>query len=390
MLKLKGNKTEKLKAFVHARKFKTREFEASKLGGGCKLNVLLYPKQTASSIESNCSEAAPCLVWWACKCRAKEIILSPTAIPVIDVPNVMSQFTVTSAGPSKKRLPSKFLSDAAWLESLGAAVKGVNMITVTEKMKSTANYLYVLDGRLNLHIASRRVDQSKKNHWTLRLFTRENLPAMAAALCIFGHVVDDDLTTYGMDKCLLCSPIFEDESFCEIDGDEDLGALQGCYLYFYVKKMIWIRSGKTSGDGAKACFRGRVGTHKKNSGSVDEMKEHQFYALYPSKGAEETIGKRKGYFDDLLMYCGMAFDPTDDVSNLCSSGESGSLFVWNEEVMKELKGKGGDLNKVQLDAVSYLWEICYDLLLAKSHNVSVSPGYESLGMRVNRGKRKSR
>jgi hypothetical protein len=86
----------------------------------------------------------------------------------------------------------------------------------------------------------------------------------------------------------------------------------------------------------------------------------------------------------------MAFDPTDDVSNLCSSGESGSLFVWNEEVMKELKGKGGDLNKVQLDAVSYLWEICYDLLLAKSHNVSVSPGYESLGMRVNRGKRKSR
>jgi len=329
-------------------------------------------------------------VWWACKCRAKEIILSPTAIPVIDVPNVMSQFTVTSAGPSKKRLPSKFLSDAAWLESLGAAVKGVNMITVTEQMKSTANYLYVLDGRLNLHIASRRVDQSKKNHWTLRLFTRENLPAMAAALCIFGHVVDDDLTTYGMDECLLCSPIFEDESFCEIDGDEDLGALQGCYLYFYVKKMIWIRSGKTSGDGAKACFRGRVGTHKKNSGSVDEMKEHQFYALYPSKGAEETIGKRKGYFDDLLMYCGMAFDPTDDVSNLCSSGESGSLFVWNEEVMKELKGKGGDLNKVQLDAVSYLWEICYDLLLAKSHNVSVSPGYESLGMRVNRGKRKSR
>ena len=58
LLKLKGNKTEKLKAFVHARKFKTREFEASKLGGGCKLNVLLYPKQTASSIESNCSEAA--------------------------------------------------------------------------------------------------------------------------------------------------------------------------------------------------------------------------------------------------------------------------------------------------------------------------------------------
>ena len=200
--------------------------------------------------------------------------------------------------------------------------------------------------------------------------------------------VHDDITTYGMEECLLCSPIFDDDAFCDIDDDEDLAALQGCYLYYNIKRMQWIRSGKTSGDVVKASFRGRGDTHKKNSESVDEMKEHQFYALYPSKRAAKTIGRRKGYFDDLLMYCGMAFDPTDDVTALCSNGESGSLFVWNGEVTKELMAKGGEMQKLQLDAVAYLWEMCYDLLLDKSHNVSVSPGYESLGLRVNRANKR--
>ena len=45
------------------------------------------------------------------------------------------------------------------------------------------------------------------------------------------------------------------------------------------------------------------------------MKSHPFYALYPAREVD-TIGVRKGYFDDLSMYCGMAFDPSVDVSNL--------------------------------------------------------------------------
>lgn len=86
----------------------------------------------------------------------------------------------------------------------------------------------------------------------------------------------------------------------------------------------------------------------------------------------------------------MAFDPSGDVSNLCSDGEIGSLFIWDKEVMvmRELKAKGGELQKVQLDAVAYLWELRYDLLLAECHNVSVSPGFESLGLRVNRAKKR--
>ena len=78
-----------------------------------------------------------------------------------------------------------------------------------------------------------------------------------------------------------------------------------------------------------------------------------------------------------------------DTTPLISEDASNSLFVWSNETMKELKSKCGELKKLQFDAVSYLWEICYDLVLAKAENVSTSPGFESLGLRVNRKRKRS-
>ena len=49
---------------------------------------------------------------------------------------------------------------------------------------------------------------------------------------------------------------------------------------------------------------------------------------------------------------------------------------------------GGKLNVLQLNTIRYLWEICYDLLLAKCEHIPVSPGYKLLVLRVNRKKRK--
>ena len=89
----------------------------------------------------------------------------------------------------------------------------------------------------------------------------------------------------------------------------------------------------------------------------------------------------------LVMYCAMAFDKTGNVEPLRSVDAEDSLFVWSEEAIDELK-KRGDLKKLQLDAVAYLWELCYDLMLATSDNLSDSPGFEALGLRVNGGKRK--
>ena len=86
------------------------------------------------------------------------------------------------------------------------------------------------------------------------------------------------------------------------------------------------------------------------------------------------------------MYCGMAYDKHGNIAPLCSESADDSLFVWSKETIGELK-KRGDVQKLQLHAVAYLWEICYDLALAKHDNVSESPGYESLGLRVNKKKR---
>ena len=117
---------------------------------------------------------------------------------------------------------------------------------------------------------------------------------------------------------------------------------------------------------------------------------HPFYRRYPLKGVA-NLGARKGYFDNLVMYVGMAYDTStpNDLYPLCTNAND-NLLVWSEQTMSELKSRGGNLQRLQLDAVAYLWELCYDLLLASDSNVSVSPGFEALGLRVNRagGKRK--
>jgi len=67
-----------------------------------------------------------------------------------------------------------------------------------------------------------------------------------------------------------------------------------------------------------------------------------------------------------------------------ASGSDDSLFVWSEQNIAELSKKDGDMKRKQLNVIAYLWEFCYDLLLATDENVSVSPGFEAFGLRVNR------
>ena len=98
------------------------------------------------------------------------------------------------------------------------------------------------------------------------------------------------------------------------------------------------------------------------------------------------MGDCEGHFENLDMYCALAFDRKADVTHLCLTSGNG-LFVWNKETLDQLKRKGGNMKTLQLDAISYLWELCYDLLLALGENVLVSPGFEAFGLRVNRLKR---
>ena len=105
---------------------------------------------------------------------------------------------------------------------------------------------------------------------------------------------------------------------------------------------------------------------------------HWMYREYPTRGLD-SVGKREGFFDNLVMYYGIAYDKGGDTEALRPVGAANSLYVWRKEVTDDELNKKGDLSKLPLDAVSYLWEQGYDLLLAKSDNVSISPGFEALG-----------
>ena len=79
----------------------------------------------------------------------------------------------------------------------------------------------------------------------------------------------------------------------------------------------------------------------------------------------------------------MAFDRAEYVLLLYSESVENSLLVWCKQYTDILEQRDGSLQESQLVAISYLWEICGDILLAKHANVSTSPGFEALGLRMN-------
>ena len=371
-----------LQDFIHARMFTGKTFKKVKLAGADgKLNKTRHKSQTAESIASDCSKEEPCLVWYAWELRSADVVLEGQELPQMDSCFDTPMFSVVYALPTTAKTPSEYLKDDLWTNAFKSTVKGVGTVEITAEMMDNADRLApALMSRLNLHIDD-RVDSSKQGHFTLR-FTRDNLAPMAAAMCLAGHVVGS-VERCRLDERLLALPMYA--NYGMMVGS--LAEMEGCYLYFDPCKYKWIRSGKTSGNGQDACFRGRGKKHMENARSKDEMRVHRLYREYPALGVL-NLGAIEGNFDSLVMHCGMAYDKKESVTSLVSQGEGESLFIWSKETINELKGKGGELKKLQLDAVAYLWEICYDLLLAKAENVSTSPGFESLGLRVNRKRKR--
>ena len=379
----------KLYDFIHVRKFHGKQFQKSKLiRPGQTLNKTLKGISTATAIEEHSSEENPCLVWLAWKLRATKIVMEIPTKPAAPTAGLkMPEFTVLSSGPINNKHASDYLNNTAWINSLKSVVKGVEFLPVNAAITAKSELLVeALRQRLDFHISG-RVDRRRWHHWTLD-FVRDNLAPVAAAMSLVGHIADD-LDTYAMYERLLMLPtedMLEDrfKIISNLPSDHTLGQLEGCYLYFDTKKKKWIRSGKTGGDGMEACFYGRGKKHAANSKLVDQMKEHEFYRQYPAKGVT-NLGGAGGCFESLSMYCGMAFDKKQCVTSLCSNGNDNSLFVWSKQTIAELnKKKDGIMQRMQLNVVAYLWELCYDLLLASGENVSASPGFEAFGLRVNK------
>ena len=360
-----------------------KTFQKSQIAGpDGKLNKTCYRTQTAEDIERDCSKSEPCLVWYAWFLRGKDLVLLEQEEPILNTSMIVPNFSVVYACPEEAKKASEYLSDVAWVQAFKGTVKGVSTVSINDDLKATADSLAAcMLTRLTLHVAD-RVDASQREHFTIG-FTRDNIASVAAGMCLSGHIVSD-IDSYRIDERLLVLPVLGN-TFKLVKGR--LAQLEGCYLYFDQQKTKWIRSGKTSGNGKDACFAGRGKKHKSNARSKDQMRMHRLYREYPARGFN-SIGAAEGTFDNLAMYCGMAYDKGGNTGPLTSVGAANSLYVWSKDATNELNKKG-DLSKLQ-DAVAYLWELCYDLLLGKSDNVSTSPGFEALGLRVNSERKRKR
>ena len=131
------------------------------------------------------------------------------------------------------------------------------------------------------------------------------------------------------------------------------------------KRRIWIGSGIPAGEGEHAYFEGRSKKHIDNSKSLDGMVKHKFCRRYPVAGLK-NLEKRMGI-----------------LSSLESIVEWYLIRrKWQHSALLMTTIVHGNFQKLQFDAVAYLYEICYDIMLiATEHNVSESPGFEGLGLR---------
>jgi hypothetical protein len=153
--------------------------------------------------------------------------------------------------------------------------------------------------------------------------------------------------------------------------------LEGCYLYFDTEAAMWIRSGKVAG----RTFGKRHIEHRKSSQlKCEQSPQSDFYTSYPSKTATAaSAGKRRGFFDDLTMYCGLAFSSRHPDLHYLQDNKDG-IFLWDNKDCLNWMNKGSPspsaLNDKKLHMVAYLCELGYDLMLAPGANISKSPGFE--------------
>ena len=137
---------------------------------------------------------------------------------------------------------------------------------------------------------------------------------------------------------------------------------EGSYMYYDKVKKEWIRTGKCSGRPIQE----RLTEHAKHAKSI---RDTNFCRSYPLG----EIGYRGKYqWLDTCIYYGCYL-----LANAHhSTSLSNNMFCWKtaSSSLKHIK----DANKLRNNCAAYLFELCYDLILPETSNVSQSPGFESL------------
>ena len=292
---------------------------------------------------------------------------------IITPPHIRSD--VTSTNP-----PSYFLDSMEYLLIAKTNIRGTfnaEILPIPEEKKVFVNKLgRMIHRRLAKHIRIKVEDPSKHNHPAL-LFVRENLNRFAALLYFFRQARESPVLN--SKSCLLQSP--------SIDGflaatDEQL---EGSYLHYHSNECSFIRSGKAVGSNASNPVNGIVkrndGGHRKKASTSSLVNGECFYTRYPSRQNHNQLPEKLGYFEDLSLYSGFCFKHCENTDRLTSVEVEKCLFDWSllTNCLTTMNLQGCmTLNEKQLVVVGYFFELCYDICLSPSKNVSNNPGFESM------------
>jgi hypothetical protein len=336
---------------------------------------------------------------WAYELRNAPVVLVVSEqesidVEMLDMENVAPPPTVEIMGRKDKfPNPSKYLDDSLWVDMVGETFEG-RFDAVTDEIKTQADDLYCrLVQNLGSHI-QKKVDKSKRRHFTLKFF-RQNLSQFAAIVTLAGHVRDEP-TIVGDKECLLKNPVGPNHRFILVDSE--FTNAEGCYLYYDTVHGEWIRSGKVAG--TRHDSKGMMDRHEEHKASAARNDDSSsLYVKYPAKSSRIATTVRnnnvrpypwRAYFEDLEIFCGIGFIRSDIVEqrltadNNNDSDSPKGIFVWDKTCIESLKKCEKDgvttLEDKQLHMVAYVLELGYELMLSAGMDVSTMPGFERFGL----------
>ena len=278
--------------------------------------------------------------------------------------------------------PSSLLECPLWranavrLFGLQARSEGLRVdpgAEVSEEKKVTANKLVlILRNRFKVFLKQRIKEKARRDHWCMR-FALKNLPVVAAALVLSGHVKKDVSCLNGRDSLLVT------DSSCYVRCC-DMPDKEGAYLYMDTVRQVFVRSGKVAG-------RGFLDRHKDHlRGAKESRPLSTFYRSYPSELSSRANNTRRGHFESLVQYVAASFDRnSEEANNLDRSnerGERGGVLILSVDEVHAIENSMKNLKCTRIDKfkhiLAYQVEKGYDLDLAPGDVVSMNPGFESI------------
>lgn len=316
--------------------------------------------------------------------QGEQLVVVPTRriiVPTqLDFLNIQSEHALQAEEIQKA---SSFMRRGEWVAKITGVLTGrVAPFPISAVHLAQADALMpIIYKRLQRHIVD-KVAAARRQHWCLH-WVRANLGVMCALAMVQGHLRLKVRSDPGAHECLLTPLITR---FIKVD--ETVKRLEGAYVHWHTSPILVlgeepeiqepVRTGKVAGRTRN--FGVRNPEHKSGS-TLTHANPTWFYQLFPSRDCmmdSEPAGRR-GYFEELSMHVLVGFDRKDEVAmqSLCDTQKQ--MFVWPANICKLLhENKWLDLNfrDKQLQMLSFLWELFYELTLSTDADVSESPGFE--------------